>query len=134
VTESILDSVKKSLQLSPEYDVFDPDIIMHINSVFSTLTQLGIGPATGFMIEDDQPTWDAFIGDTPALNMVKTYTFLKVKIVFDPPGTSFHLDAIQKVIAEYEWRIHMYREITPPTIVMNMPAENIIDGGGAQHL
>lgn len=107
---SILDSVKKNLGLDPSYTVFDPDVTMHINSVFSTLNQLGIGPDNGFMIEDNSVTWDAFVGTDLKLNSVKTYTFLRVKMLFDPPQTSFVIDAMNKQIEEFEWRLNVKRE------------------------
>ena len=83
--ESILTSIKKLLGITEEYDQFDPDIIMHINSVFMILTQLGVGPAEGFSIEDDTAVWTDFIQDVKKLESVKTYVYLKVKLAFDPP-------------------------------------------------
>lgn len=119
--KSILDSTKKALGVGFDYDVFDPDIIMHINSAFSTLEQLGIGPDGGFAITDDSATWDTFLGDDPRLNSVKTYVFLKVRYVFDPPATSFVLNAMKEQIQEHEWRLNVYRENTKwaaePTVV-----------------
>jgi hypothetical protein len=90
------------------------DIITHINSTFSVLTQLGVGPSIGFMIEDDQASWEDFIGagDVP-MNMVKTYVHLKVRVLFDPPSTSFHLDALNKQLQEYEWRLNLYKDVEP---------------------
>lgn len=108
--DSILDSTKKVLGLAPEYDVFDPDILMHINTTFATLNQLGIGPEAGYFIEDAEVTWDAFLGDDPRFNQVKTYVFLRVKMLFDPPATSYLIDAMKEQIQEYEWRISVLRE------------------------
>lgn len=110
MTDSILDSTKKALQLGAEYDPFDPDIIMHINTVFSTLTQLGIGPDEGFMIESDFETWDTILGGDIRLNFVKTYVYLRVRLLFDPPSTSYHINAITEQIKEFEWRISEHRE------------------------
>lgn len=110
ITDSILDSVKKVLGLSPDYDVFDVDIIMHINSVFSTLHDLGIGPDDGFEIEDDVAGWSSFLGDDKVLNRVKTYVTLKVRMLFDPPSTAHLTAAYEKQIAELEWRLNAYRE------------------------
>lgn len=107
---SILDSTKKILGLAPEYDVFDLDVMTHINSAFSTLHQLGVGPADGFAIEDAGATWSEFLADVKQLNSVKTYVYLKVRLLFDPPTTSFHLAAMQDQIKEHEWRINVYRE------------------------
>ena len=119
MSDSILDSVKKVLGLSPEYDVFDQDVIMNINSAFSTLNQLGIGPPNGFMIEDDTLTWTAFLGGDPRLNDIKTYVCQKVRLVFDPPATAHLLEAVKSQIKELEWRINTRREDmewTPPVI------------------
>lgn len=110
MADSILESTKKILGIDAGYVVFDTDIIMHINSVFSTLEQLGIGPVDGFMIEDNIPTWEAFIGLDNRLNAVKTYVYLRVRMLFDPPQTSFHLTAINEQIKELEWRLNVKRE------------------------
>lgn len=110
---SILDDTKKMLGLGASYTAFDPDVIMHINTVLSILNQLGIGPVAGFMIADNTVTWDAFIGSTdPTLNAVKSYIFMKVKMLFDPPQTSFVIEAINKQIEELEWRLNVNREGT----------------------
>lgn len=109
---SILKSTKKILGFEATYTAFDLDIITHINTAFSTLAQLGIGPAGGFMIEDDTATWDTFLGTDLQLNSIKTYVFLRVKYLFDPPGTSFHLQAVKEQIQELEWRLSVHREET----------------------
>jgi hypothetical protein len=101
----ILRDVKKVLSLPLEDESYDVDVIMHINSVMSTLTQLGVGPASGFSIEDDDPTWDLLLNGDSRLNMVKTYVCLKVRMLFDPPQTSYLIDAMNKQIEEMEWRI-----------------------------
>lgn len=108
--ESILNSVKKMLNLQPDYTVFDLDIIMHINSVFSTLHQLGVGPTDGFEITDNVPTWDSFTLGDVRYNMVKSYVYKKVRLVFDPPSNSFTVTALEKQIAEDEWRLNVIRE------------------------
>lgn len=112
MSNSILTSTKKALNLAEDYTAFDPDIILHINSVFSTLNQLGVGPVNGFMIEDKEATWDAFLGDDPRLNHVKTYVYLRVRMLFDPPQTGFHTTAMQEQIKELEWRLNVQREDT----------------------
>lgn len=112
MSNSILTSTKKILGLAESYKEFDLDIIMHINSVFSTLHQLGIGPALGFEIEDDGDEWDDFVSDDLPLNNVKSYVFLRVKLLFDPPSTSYHLTAMENQIRELEWRMNVYREGT----------------------
>ena len=83
--ESILTSIKKLLGLGAEYTHFDPDIIMHINTVFFDLNRIGVGPEEGFMIEDDTTTWLDYIPDQAKFEAVKTYVYIKVKLVFDPP-------------------------------------------------
>lgn len=107
---SILDSTKKALGIAADYDVFDPDILMHINAVFTTLEQLGIGPVEGFAIEDDSVTWDQYLGADLRLNSVKSYVCLRVRLLFDPPATSFAINAIQEQIKELEWRLNVKRE------------------------
>lgn len=109
-TKSILDSTKKSVGLSEDYDAFDPDLIMHINSVFFTLNQLGVGPAEGFAIDSASQEWDAFLGTDPRLNAVKSYVYIKVRLLFDPPATSFGISALEKQATEYEWRLNVYVE------------------------
>jgi hypothetical protein len=108
--DSILNSIKKVLNQPADYDAFDPDIIMHINSVFSTLNQLGIGPQEGFRIDDDTVEWTAFLEGDDRLNNVKSYMYLRVRMLFDPPVTSFHVEAMQRQITELEWRINVQRE------------------------
>lgn len=107
---SILDSTKKAIGLGADYDVFDPDILMHINSVFETLRQLGIGPAEGFTVEDATTTWNTFLEEPRLLNPAKQYVFYKVRLAFDPPPTSFHIAAIEKQIAELEFRMSIARD------------------------
>ena len=104
---SILNSIKKQLGITEEYNVFDKDIIMHINSVFLTLNQLGVGPDNGFYIDDSSDSWTDFIPDGILLNSVKTYVYLKVTLLFDPPGSSAAVDSINRTISELEWRINV---------------------------
>ena len=107
IQNSVLTSIKKLLGLPEEYDVFDTDIIIHINSVFSTLNQLGVGPPDGFFIEDATEQWGMFLGDDTQINSVKSYMYLKVRLLFDPPTTSFAIDAMKKNAEEYEWRLNV---------------------------
>jgi len=109
---SILNDTKKILGFEQDDTGFDLDILTHINSAFDTLEQLGIGPAGGFSIEDATPTWDDFIASDPRYNSIKTYVYLKVRLLFDPPTTSFHLQAMQDQIRQYEWRLNVKREDT----------------------
>jgi hypothetical protein len=110
VAQSILESTKKVLGIGSADDSFDLDILLHVNSVFSTLNQIGIGPDEGFMIEDSTETWDAFIGTDLRLNAVKTYVYLRVRLLFDPPSTSFVIESMNKQITELEWRLNVQRE------------------------
>lgn len=105
--ESILTSIKKLLGITEEYAHFDNDIIMHINSVFMTLNQLGIGPEEGFSITSDEATWTDFLGNTKNLEAVKTYVYLKVRMIFDPPASSYVLDAMKNQATELEWRLNI---------------------------
>jgi hypothetical protein len=112
--QSILTSTKKILGIAEDYTVFDLDITTQINSAFSTLTQLGVGPAAGFMIEDASSVWKDFIDvDTdPQYNSVKSYVFLRVRQLFDPPSTSYLISAVERQIQELEWRLNVHREET----------------------
>ena len=112
MTDSILDSTKNTLSIPSTYDVYDGQIIMHINSVFATLHQLGIGPDPSYSITDDSETWDDFIDETENINSVKTYMYLKVRMIFDPPTTSFAIAAMEKQIEELEFRLNLVREGT----------------------
>lgn len=103
--DSILNSIKKLLGITAEDESFDIDIIMHINSVFLTLNQLGIGPTQVFSILDDVPTWLDFFGENESNEMVKTYMYLKVRLLFDPPSSSSVLAAIERSISELEFRL-----------------------------
>lgn len=110
MSDSILTSTKKMLGIEETDTAFDVDIITHINSIFSILNQLGIGPAAGFMIEDKEPVWSEFLADDLRLNSVKTYMYLRVRILFDPPATSFLVTSLNERVQELEWRINCYRE------------------------
>jgi hypothetical protein len=107
---SILNSIKKILGISENYTAFDIDIIMHINSVFSILTQMGIGPEEGFSIEDALTEWSQFITNNNNYNLIKSYMCLKVRMLFDPPANSFLIAPMEKQIQEYEWRLSTFRE------------------------
>jgi len=105
MNESILTSIKKLLGIPEEQTHFDPDIIMHINSVLSILNQLGVG-VEGFSIQDKDATWNAFVTDDTKTEMIKTYVYQKVKLIFDPPLSSSVIEAMNRSIAELEWRIN----------------------------
>lgn len=103
--ESILTSIKKQLGIAEEYTHFDTDLIMHINSVLSILTQLGVGSPQGFSIEDENSVWSDFIKKDGRTEFVKSYVYLKVKLLFDPPMNSAVIESINRMISELEWRI-----------------------------
>ena len=108
--DSILNSIKKLLGITEEYKHFDQDIIIHINSVFSLLRQIGVGPEEGFIITDSTSTWDEFTVDDIKIESVKTYVYLKVRLIFDPPSSSAAIDAIKENIKEIEWRLNVYKD------------------------
>ena len=105
--DSILTSVKKMLGITEDYEHFDADLIMHINSVFMILTQLGVGPSEGFSIEGKLDTWDDFISTGSNLEAVKSYVYLKVKLLFDPPLSSSVMESMNRMISELEWRLNV---------------------------
>jgi hypothetical protein len=103
---SILNSIKKLLGISEDYESFDADIIMHINSVFMILNQLGVGPSECFMITDKTATWDDFLpNDEVKAEAVKSYMYLKVRLMFDPPLSSVVMECMNRTINELEWRL-----------------------------
>lgn len=112
MADSILDDVRHILNVDSEYTVFDRDLILHINSVFSTLQQLGIGPEDGYMIEDATAEWNEFMGVDARLNAVKTYVYLRVRLLFDPPATSFAITALENQAKELEWRLEVAANTT----------------------
>ena len=107
ISDSILLSVKKMLGVPPEYEQFDPEIIIHINSVFSILTQLGVGSDEGFSIKDSTASWSDYIPEGKAAEDIKTYMYLKVRLIFDPPQSSAAIEAMKQLASEFEWRINV---------------------------
>lgn len=112
VRNSILQSTKKLLGLDESYEAFDLDIITFINASFSTLFQAGVGPVEGFAIEDGTQTWSQFIGSRTDINDVKSYIFQRVKMLFDPPTSSFGLTAVEKQLDEAIWRLNVAADFT----------------------
>lgn len=108
--ESILTSVKKTLGIAEDYEHFDDDLIIHINSVFAILTQMGIGPKEGFSIESKINKWEEFTSNKLFLEPVKTYVGLKVRLIFDPPLSSAVMEAMKQMINELEWRLYTAAE------------------------
>lgn len=108
--DSILNCTKKILGLEADYLSFDMDIVMHVNSALVTLNQIGIGPEEGFAIEDADALWKEFLGDDLRLNSVKTYVYLRVRLLFDPPTTSYLMASMKEQLQELEWRLNVQRE------------------------
>ena len=107
--KSILTSIKLLLGVMEDYEHYDTDIIMHINTVFMILRQIGIGPEEGFSIKDKSTTWDEYVS-TDKIEAVKTYIYLKVRLIFDPPSSSIMVEAINRTISELEWRLNLEME------------------------
>lgn len=105
--DSILTSIKKLLGIDEEYTHFDVDLIMQINSILAVLTQLGVGASTGYSITDDSGTWADFLGEGYNFDAVRSYVYLRVRLLFDPPTTSALIESMNKMIAEFEWRLHV---------------------------
>lgn len=116
VKDSILESTKKLLGYDPDYRAFDLDILIHINSVFSTLQQLGVGPEKGYSIDGPEDKWSDFLGTSNDINSVKSYIYQKVRLAFDPPATSFAIDAVKEQIREAEFRLNVAAD-KPPIVV-----------------
>lgn len=107
---SILTSIKKLLGIPENNEAFDIDIIIHINASFSTLNQLGVGPESGFSIASKNETWDEYSTNSILISLVKDYIYYKVRLKFDPPGTSFGIDAFNEMAKEAEWRLNVMAE------------------------
>jgi hypothetical protein len=108
--KSILEDTKKALGLAEDYTPFDQEIVLHINSVFGDLTQLGIGPPTGFEIEDSEAKWVDYLGTDARFNGVKSYMYHRVRLLWDPPQLGYVLDSIKEQIEKAEWRLNVARE------------------------
>lgn len=109
---SILTSIKQLLGIQTDCKDFDPQITAHINTVLFVLGQNGIGPEGGFVITGEMETWSDLLGADAAKMMsgIKTYTYCKVKLVFDPPQSSSHLEALKQTAHELEWRLNIQAE------------------------
>jgi len=106
MNNSILDDIKKLLGIPSDYDAFNTDLVMHINTVFQNLYEMGFGD-TAFSIDDSSSTWNQFFGYTGlSINSARTYVYLKVKQLFDPPQTSALIEAMNSNIQELEWRLY----------------------------
>ncbi len=107
MSESILISIKKMLGIDEAYTHFDADIIMHINTVLMILYQIGVGPSPPISISDASTTWSDLLGDAVDLAGVKSYIYVKVRMVFDPPQSSAVAEALKSTISELEWRLNV---------------------------
>ena len=109
--DSILTSIKKLMGIEEDYTHFDTDLIIHINSVFMILTQMGVGPPEGFSITDKSASWTNFISnDDKRFESVKSYIYMKVRLIFDPPSSSALIEAMNRQISEFEWRLNVAAE------------------------
>ena len=108
-SESILDSIKKLIGIEDTETYFDSDIVTGVNSAFSSLNQIGIGPDDGFSISDNTKVWNNYLTDVRTLELVKSYVHLKTKLLFDPPSSSSIVDIINKEISEFEWRLNIIK-------------------------
>lgn len=109
-TDSIFVTIKKMLGLNDDYTPFDADVLVHINSALMTLNQMGIGPKEGFIVTDYDTTWDEFLQDKKMFGGVKTWVYLQVKMLFDPPGNSFVMDAYKNQADQILWRLNVQAE------------------------
>lgn len=105
--DSILGTIKKMVGPSEDYDYFDTDLIIHINSIFAVLHQLGVGPAEPYKITGPENTWSEFLEDKKQLEDVKLYIYLRTRLIFDTPSNSFVVNAFENQIREIEWRLHI---------------------------
>ena len=120
MADSIFNSVKKVVGLLGDDDSFDEDLLLHINSVVSTLRQLGLSIPADFYVRDDVQTWQNLLGEFRDLDLVKSYMAMKVRLMFDPPSSSFGLKSMEEMVKEYEWRINVltdqpYSDPIPPS-------------------
>lgn len=116
--DKILTSVKKVLGIESGYTHFDSDIILFINSALMSLNQLGIGPPTGFSILGIEESWVDLVGTSKNIESVKAFVYLKVRLLFDPPTSSFVLDSMERQMRELEWRLNVQVEKYIPKVVV----------------
>lgn len=119
ITDSIVLSIKKMLGLDENYTPFDTDVIIHINSAFMTLCQMGIGPKEGFEVTDSSQKWTDFLTNRVMLGGVKTWVYLQVKMLFDPPANSFVMDAYKTQAEQILWRLNVQAESVEEMPFMN---------------
>lgn len=127
MTDSILNTTKKLLGIAEENTEFDLDIILHINSVFTILTQLGVGPSKGFSILDSSAVWSDFIPEGEMMEAVKSYIACKVRMLFDPPTSSTTMQALQNMCGELEWRLNVLCDNTSSEVYTESEVSDIVD-------
>ena len=111
--DNILNDVKQAIGIMPDYTVFDHTLIMHINSVFMILQQMGVGPVKGFKLKDGTEHWSDYLSETDEkYEPAKSYVCLKVRLLFDPPSSSTHMECIKQLINELEWRLNFEYELS----------------------
>lgn len=111
IKDSILNSIKKMLGIQPEIVQFDDELILYINSILATLTQMDIGPSSsGYSISSSSDIWNNFLGDDKRLESVKSYVYMKVRLIFDPPSQASVIDAYKEQIKEFEWRNYITKD------------------------
>lgn len=115
MNESILTSIKSLLGIGEDYDAFDTEIIMHINSALSVLSQLGVNDANGYIVTSADNKWSDIIKEGRNLEMVKTLIYFKVKKAFDPPQNGTVMSALDAQISELEWRVNV--EVDPEGVL-----------------
>lgn len=120
--DSILTSIKKLLGITEEYTHFDTDLIIHINTVFSILNHLGVGPAESFSITSKAGKWSDFISDNTKIESVKSYVYMKVKLIFDPPLSSSVVTSMNQLISEMEWRLQV---VCDPELIIEEEEEEV---------
>jgi len=110
--DSILLTIRKMLGITADFDGFDTDIIVALNTAFMSLNQLGIGPSVGFVVSDEEQVWSDFLGTTTNLDGIKSYIYLKTRLLFDPPSNGFLVASIDRQLTELEWRLTVLNETT----------------------
>lgn len=105
--DSILVTTRKLIGPNGNYDVFDEDLLVHINSFFEVLTQCGVGPEEGFRVIDENTKWSDFTTNGEEYAMARQYIVLRTRLAFDPPASSFAMDSLKKIADEMEWRMYI---------------------------
>lgn len=127
ISSSILNTIKKLIGIDTDYDVFDMDIIVSINSSFMILNQLGVGPDKPFSIKGSAETWRDFFGDEEVFALAKSYIYLRTKLLFDPPSSGVLHEAVERQISEFEWRMHVQADYNDSTSGGDSPDKDSID-------